>query len=131
MRSDFPAGLDRSTIEYILEHDDEVLTVERIDGATALWKISVSVDGRDPVVMVLDNGVNEIYVQALLAIDHEHIADALSAVGPIAVVGVAILEDTLYMRSGFFIEHSTMHALTNSYCGLAYAYWRYQQAIEG
>lgn len=130
MANEFPAGLSRSDIEFILKNDDEVLSVERIDGAKALWRISYSFEGQQPVEMLIDNGVNEIYVQVLVQVDADHIVEALSALEPFAVVGLTIMNDMLFMRSGFYIEHSTMHAFTNSYRAAAYAYLRYQQTIS-
>ncbi|HLU27233.1 MAG TPA: hypothetical protein VKZ65_02260 [Glycomyces sp.] len=129
MVSDFPAGLSRSDIDFILQHDDEVLSSERIEGAKALWKISYSLEGRQPVELLIDNGVNEIYVQVFVQIDADHIVDALNVVQSYAVVGLTVINEMLFMRSGFFIEHSTMHALTNSYRSVAMAYLKYQQDL--
>lgn len=129
MRSEFPAGLNRSDIDLILSADPQVIAVERVDGAKAMWRIVFAPDDQSPVEIVIDNGVNEIYVQSLIQIDTDHIFEALTVVGPIAVVGLAVMGETLFMRSVFFIGHSTMHALTNSYSALALAYGRYQQAI--
>lgn len=131
MRSEFPAGLSRSDIDFIIQHDQDVLSIERVEGAKALWKISVSVDGQAPVEMLIDNGINDIYVQVLLAIDTDHTVEALHAIQPYAVVGLVTINGSLFMRSGFFIEHSTMHALTNSYRAVAFAYSAYQQARAG
>lgn len=130
MTSDFSAGLSRSGIEYILQLDSEVLSVERVEGPSAMWLISVSFEGGQPVEMLIDNGINELYVQALIQIDADHIAEALRAVEPIAVVGLALMDDRLYMRGAFYIDYSNMHALTNSYRAVAFAYLRYQQAIS-
>lgn len=129
MVSEFPAGLSRTDIDYILRNDSEVQSAERVDGAQAMWRIVYSFESQRPVEILIDNGINEVYVQSLIRIDTEHIVDALSTLEPFAVVGLAIMSDTLFMRSGFFIEHSTIHALTNSYRAVALAYLRYQQKI--
>lgn len=130
MRSEFPAGLSRSDIDYIMQNDADVLSVERIVGPDAMWRISISYEGHPPVELFVDNGINEEFVQILVNIDANHIIEALSAVGPIAVVGVCVKEDRLFLRGAFFIKHSTMHALTNCYRAVALAYKYYQQAIS-
>jgi hypothetical protein len=83
-----------------------------------------------PVEMLIDNGINDIYVQVLVPIDADHIPEALNALEPFGVVGLTIMQDGLFMRSGFFMEHSTIHALTNSYRAVAMAHLRYQQKIS-
>ena len=128
MDTEFPAGLSRSDIDFILHHDQDVGSVDRI--RDALWRITYTAGVESPVEILIDNGVNDIYIQSLIQVDADHVLDALTATGPIAVVGLAILRDTLFMRSAIFIEHSTMHAFTNSYNALALAYGRYQAATS-
>jgi hypothetical protein len=128
--SDFPAGLGREDIEFVLKHDNEVVSVERLHDRKAIWRISYAPEGRGPVQVILDNGINEIYLQALIPIDSDHIVEALSTVQPYATVGLTLFDETLFMRSSFFPAHSTIHALTNSYRGLALAYLRYREVIS-
>jgi hypothetical protein len=125
MASEFSAGLTRSDIAFIMQHDAEVISMEEIDGAAALWRISVSVEGGSPVEMLIDNGINELYVQALVQCDSNFIYEALSATEAIAVVGLTVISDQLFMRGALFIEHSTMHAFTNTYRAAAIAHNRY------
>lgn len=129
MTNDNLVALNRNSLAYILKSDADVLSVERIEGAEALWKISYSLDGRQPVDMLVDNALNEIYVQILIQIDSDHIYEALSALGPFGVVGLAILDDMLFMRSGFYIDFSGMHAFTNGLRAAALGYLRYLEAI--
>lgn len=131
MKNDGPTGLTRSDIEYILKADADMLSVERIDDVPALWRVSYSIDGQPPIEMMIDNGINEIYVQVLIQIDTDHIFDALSALGPYATVGLTILSDMLFIRSAFYIEFSNMHAFTNSYHAAALAYRNYLETIAG
>jgi len=121
-------GLTRADIEYILKADADMVSVERIGDVPALWRVSYSIDGKPPIEMMIDNGINEIYVQVLIQIDTDHIVEALSALGPYATVGLAILSDMLFIRSAFYIEFSSMHAFTNSYHAAALAYLHYLES---
>lgn len=128
--SSFPAGLASADIEYILQNDADVVSLERIDGAKSMWKMSVAVDGAEPVEMIADNGINEIYFQVLIAIDSDHVFEALTAIAPYAVMGLSFVgEGGLFMRGAFYVEFSNMHALTNTYRAAALAYNAYSQAI--
>lgn len=122
-------GLTRSDIEYILKADADMVSVERIGDVPALWRVSYSIDGKPPIEMMIDNGINEIYVQVLIQIDTDHVIEALGALGPYATVGLAILSDMLFIRSAFYIEFSSMHAFTNSYHAAALAYLHYLESI--
>lgn len=114
-----------------MKADADVVSLERIDGAKAMWNIAVSVNGATPVQMIADNGINEIYFQVLIRIDSDHIAEALSAVSPYAVLGLSFVGDSgLFMRSAFYVDFSNMHALTNTYRTAALAYGAYEQAIN-
>lgn len=128
--SSFPAGLTPADIDYILQSDADVVSLERIDGAKAMWKMSVSVDGAVPVEMIADNGINEIYFQVLIGIDSDHLVEALTAIAPYAVLGLSFVgEGGLFMRGAFYVEFSNMHALTNTYRAAALAHGAYAQAV--
>lgn len=128
--SSYPAGLTPADIEYILQNDADVVSLERIDGAKSMWKMSVSVDGAEPVEMIADNGINEIYFQVLTRIDSDHVFEALTAVAPYAVMGLSFVgEGGLFMRGALYVEFSNMHALTNTYRAAALAHGAYVQAI--
>ena len=127
--SSFPAGLTPADIDYILQSDADVVALERFDGAKAMWKMSVSVEGAVPVEMIADNGINEIYFQVLIGIDSDHIFEALTAIAPYAVVGLSFVGEGLFMRSAFWVEFSNMHALTNTYRAAALAHGAYAQAV--
>jgi hypothetical protein len=127
--SSFPAGLTPADIDYILQSDADVVSLERIDGAKAMWKMSVSVDGAVPVEMIADNGINEIYFQVLIGIDSDHIFEALTAIAPYAVMGLSFVGEGLFMRGAFWVEFSNMHALTNTYRAAALAHGAYAQAV--
>ena len=129
MTSDFPAGLGGSEIEFLMQNNSDVVSMERVDGAKALWKIEVSVDGAEPVRMLADNGINEIYFQALVQIDMDHIGDALTVIQPYATVGLAIVGEALFMRSAFYVSFSNMHALSNTLRAIALAHAAYQRVI--
>ena len=93
-----------------------------------MWNIAVSVDGSPPVPMIVDNGINDIYLQALIQVDPAYIAEALDVIQPFATVGLVMLgENGLWMRSSFFVEFSNMHALSNCIRGMAMAYGRYEK----
>lgn len=125
-----PVGLTRRDIDYLLQVNDDVVAFERVEGATAMWNIAVSVDGGPPVRMIADNGINEIYFQALIQVDAAHVAEALHVLQPFATVGLVMLgENGLWMRSAFFLEFSNMHALSNCIRGIAMAHRRYEDAI--
>lgn len=129
--SEFPAGLGSTDIETIMQSDAEVVSLERIDGAKAMWNIAVSVNGAAPVQMIADNGINEIYFQVLIRIDSDHIVEALTAVSPYAVLGLSFVGDGgLFIRGAFYVEFSNMHALTNTYRAAALAHGAYEQAIN-
>lgn len=126
----YPAGLTPSDIEFILQNDADVVSLERIDGAKSMWKLCVSVDGAEPVEMIADNGINEIYFQVLIRIDPDHIVEALTAIAPYAVVGLSFVgEGGLFMRGAFYVEFSNMHALTNTYRAAALAHGAYVRAV--
>ena len=127
--SSFPAGLTPADIDYILQTDADVVALERIDGAKAMWKMSVSVEGAVPVEMIADNGINEIYFQVLIGIDSDHIFEALTAIAPYAVVGLSFVGEGLFMRSAFWVEFSNIHALTNTYRAAALAHGAYALAV--
>jgi hypothetical protein len=130
--SDYPAGLSRGDIEFIMQHDVDVISLKRIDGAKAMWKLAVSVEGAAPVQMIADNGINEIYFQVLIRIDSDHIVEALTAISPYSVLGLSFVgEEGLFIRGAFYVDFSTMHALTNTYRAAALAYGAYEQAIKG
>ncbi|SNU02183.1 hypothetical protein SAMN06298212_12720 [Ruaniaceae bacterium KH17] len=128
--SEFPAGLDRDGLEYIMELDDDVRSFERIEGATAMWRVVVERDGQGPVEMFVDNGLNEIFVQAFVRIDSAHLATALETVQTIGIVGLVTINGDVFIRSGFLIGESTIHAFTNCYGAVAIAYHLYHQAIH-
>lgn len=127
--SDFPAGLSHADVEFVLQHDNEVVSAERLEERKALWKVSYAPEGRGPVQIILDNGINEIYLQALIPIDSDHIVEALNTIQPYAVVGLTLLNESLFMRSALYPAHSTIHALTNTYRALALAYLQYREVI--
>ncbi|MGO4230183.1 hypothetical protein AB4Y72_15085 [Arthrobacter sp. YAF34] len=130
--SEYPAGLSQGDIEFIMQNDVDVVSLERIDGAKAMWKASVSVEGATPVQMIADNGINEIYFQVLIRIDSDHIVEALTAISPYAVLGLSFVGDGgLFIRGAFYVEFSNMHALTNTYRAAALAYGTYERAING
>jgi hypothetical protein len=130
--SEHPAGLSSDKIEYLLKADADVVMLERIEGAKAMWKIAVSVDSATPVHMIADNGINEIYFQVMIQIDPDHIAEALTAIAPYAVVGLSFVGDGgLFMRSAFYVEFSNMRALTNTIRAAALAYRAYENAVSG
>lgn len=128
MASEFPAGLSRSEIQDIMQHDNDVVHLERVDGAAALWKVSVSVEGAEPVHMLADNGINDIYFQVLVQIDSDHIVEALRVIQPYATVGLTIMNDALFIRSALYVSFSNMHALSNTLRAVASAYLAYRRA---
>lgn len=56
----------RSDIDLVLSSLDEFEDIRRVPEATALWDVNVVVDRMAPVRLLVDNGINEIYVQAIL-----------------------------------------------------------------
>lgn len=112
-----------------MQHDSDVVHLERVDGPAAMWKVSVSVEGADPVHMLADNGINDIYLQVLVQIDADHIVEALRVIQPYATVGLTIMNDALFIRSAFYVSFSNMHALSNTLRATASAYTAYQRAV--
>lgn len=138
MVSEFPAGLDRQTLETVLNLDDDVLSFKRVNDAGAMWLANVAVEGGDPVDVIVDNGINEIYVQALLRLDYEGISPAernlvitaaMTALEPYSTVGLTQLGNGVYLRSAFFIDHSTIHAFTNTLKAITLAHSAYQRQV--
>ncbi|MDO5052546.1 MAG: hypothetical protein Q4E05_06615 [Pseudoclavibacter sp.] len=130
MRNESPVGLTRSEIETVLERDEDVLRVERIESAKALWRVSYSFEGQPPMEMLIDNGIDESYVQVLVQIDAHHLDEALSTLEPFGTVGLAMMDGMLLMRSGLCPEHSNAHALIDGYRAVAFAHFRYREAIR-
>lgn len=138
MTSDFPAGLSRQTLETVMNLDPAVVSFTRANDAGTLWQATVSVEGREPVQLLVDNGINDIYVQVLARLDYNEIetherdlliASALKALEPYSTVGLTGLGNGIYLRSAFFIDHSTIHAFTNTLQGVALAYEAYLRQI--
>ena len=129
MVSEFPAGLSRTDLEYVMQHLDDVIELERIEGPAALWKVTVSVDGGAPVQLLADNGINDIYFQVFVQIDTDHLVEALRAVQPYATVGVMVLNDSLFLRSSFYMDFSNIHAVSNTLRAVALAWAAYQQVV--
>lgn len=127
---EFPVGLRAADIDFILQNDPEVTSFDRIEGATAMWKIVVTPSGGEPVEMIADNGINEIYFQVLIQIDSDYPATALEALQPYATVGLVMMNDQLWIRSAFFVDFSNMHALTNTTRIAALAYNAYRDGVR-
>jgi hypothetical protein len=114
--------------------DPDVVAYNRANEAGSLWQVSVSVEGRNPVDMLVDNSINSILVQALARLDYDEIpaneaqllvAAALVALQPYSTVGLTRFGSGIFLRSAFFIDHSTIHAFTNTLKGVALAYEAY------
>ncbi len=123
------AGLTIPLIELLLETDSDVVSHERIDGARAMWRVWVSVNGQPPAEMFVDNGLNELYCTLLSPIDLDHLVDALEAVFSTAPVGVVLSEGRAFLRSAMLMEHSNMFALSNGIRAQALARLAYAQRI--
>ena len=93
-----------------------------------MWQATVSVEGGGPVNLIIDNGINEIYLQALVRLDYDGISPdertllitaAMKALEPYSTVGLAELAGNVFLRSAFFVDHCNMHAFTKyppGYC---------------
>ena len=111
--------------------DSDVLSFERLNDEGSTWKATISVEGGEPAEMFIDDGINEIYVQALIPTDWDEItpderqlviAAAMSALAPYAPVGLASTGSRMYLRSAFFIDCSNIHAFTNTLKCILLAY---------
>lgn len=138
MTSDFQAGLSRQTIETVMGLDPAVLSFNRANDTGSMWQATVSVEGGEPVNLIIDNGINEIYLQALARLDYDEItvaeknlliSAAMEALAPYATVGLTELAGGIYLRSAFFVDHSTVHAFTNTLQGIALAYAAYLRQL--
>lgn len=138
MVSEFPAGLSRQILEEVMHFDQDVVSYSRAEGTTAMWLAEVTFAGSEPVNVIVDNGINEIYVQALIRLDYEGItpaerelliAAALTPLEPNATVGITQLGGNIFLRSAFFIDHSTIHAFTNTLSAVAMAYAAYNRQL--
>lgn len=118
----------RSDIDLVLSSLDEFEDIRRVPEATALWDVNVVVDRMAPVRLLVDNGINEIYVQAILR-------DPLLEANPglllevrqnYGVVGLSSLGGDLCLRGGCFLEHSNVHAISNTLLSVVYAYNDYR-----
>lgn len=121
----------RSDIDLVLSAVDEFKEVRRVPEASALWDVSVVVDGREPVRLLIDNGINDIYLQALV---RDPSLDAnpgllLEVLEGYGVVGLTTLNGDLYLRAGCFLEHSEVHAITNTLLSVVYAYNTYRERL--
>lgn len=138
MVSEFPAGLSRQTIEEIMNLDPAVLSFNRANDTGSMWQATISVEGDEPVNLIVDNGINEIYLQALVRLDYDGIGPdekhllitaAMKALEPYSTVGLTELAGNIFLRSAFFIDHSTMHAFTNTLQGITLAYAAYLRQL--
>lgn len=136
--SEFSAGLSRQTIETVMGLDPAVLSFNRANDTGSMWQATVSVEGGEPVNLIVDNGINPIYLQALVRLDYDEITPAernllisaaMEALVPYATVGLTELGGGIYLRSAFFVDHSTVHAFTNTLHGIALAYAAYLQQL--
>lgn len=138
MVSEYPAGLSRQILEEVMRLNDDVVSYGRVEGPSAMWQAAVSVEGGEPVNLVVDNGINEIYVQALIRLDYDGITPnerellisaALTALEPYATVGLTQFGGNIFMRSAFFIDHSTIHAFTNTLTAIVLAHAAFNRQI--
>ncbi|AXH95467.1 hypothetical protein [Ornithinimicrobium avium] len=118
----------RSDIELVLSTLDEFEDVRRVPEAKALWDVSVVVDGTSPVRLLVDNGINEIYVQGIL---RDPCLDAnpallLEVLQGYGTVGLASLQGDLCLRGSCFLEYSQVHAITNTLLSVVYAFNDYR-----
>lgn len=139
MVSEFPAGLSRATIETIMNLDPKVQSFRRANDTGSMWQATVSVEGVEPVDLIVDNGINPIYLQALVRLDYNEILPeerilvitaAMTALEPYATVGITELAGGIYLRSAFFLDHSTMHAFTNTLQGIVLAHAAYVRQLS-
>jgi hypothetical protein len=137
--SEFPAGLTRQTIESIMSSDPKVISFSRANESGSMWQATVAVDGGEPVDLIVDNGINPIYLQALARLDYEGVTpderallidSAIKSLGPYATVGLAELGGGIYLRSAFFMDHCNMHAFTNTLQGIVLAHAAYVRQLS-
>lgn len=129
MTSEFPVGLSRSDVRNILNLSKDVVAVEVLSEADALWRVDVAADGNPPVQMLIDNGINTIYLQILIPIEPEEVQIALDTLAAHATVGVTYLANSYYLRSAIFMNFSTALAITNTIRAMAFAYAVVGQAL--
>lgn len=122
MSSDLPAGIRRDSVAFLLEANSDVISVSPVGSSGALWAVEVQFDGRPSVSMLVDNALNPIYLQIIAQISPTQVPRAAVASGPFAVVAVARIGESFFLRSAFFIDHSNIHALSNSLRGVALAF---------
>lgn len=121
----------RSDIDLVLSALDEFEEVRRVPDAKALWDVSVVVDGYEPVRILVDNGINDIYLQALVrdpSLDANP-ALLLETLEGYGVVGLTTLHGDLYLRAGCFLEYSEVHAITNTLLSVVYAFNAYRERL--
>lgn len=122
MPSGLPAGISRHDIEVVLSAYNRVTSYRQIADLGSTWIAEVAIDGHSPVDVIVDNGINPIYIQLLISIPPEAAATAIEATMPFALVGVAYVGESLYLRLTLFADHSTMAALKNSLHVITIAY---------
>lgn len=75
-----------------------------------------------PLELLIDNGINRIYIQVLVEIPSDVVPEAIEAVGPFATIGVTHLAGSYRLRGTIFTEFSTVLALTNTLRAIALAF---------
>lgn len=122
MTDNLPAGIRRESLAFLLDANSDVISVSAVGSSGALWAVDVQFDGKPPVSMLVDNALNPIYLQVIAKISPAQVPSAAEVTGPFAVVAVARLGESFFLRSAFFMDHSNIHALSNSLRGVALAY---------
>lgn len=121
----------RGDIDLVLSALPEFQEVTRVSEVTALWDVMVAVDGCPPVRLLVDNGINDLYLQALLrdlSLD-ENPSLLLEVASDYGVVGLISFGDDLYLRAGCFLEFSDVGAITNTLLAVVYAFHDYRRRL--
>lgn len=123
MTSSLPVELARHDIEAVFAADSSVVESARFSDMDTLWRIKFWHDGKPAVEMLVDNGINVIYLQVLVQVPAKEFDRAMGVVTPYAVVGVTELAGNYYLRGTVFMDFSTAKAVCNLLRAVYLAYF--------
>lgn len=92
-------------------------------GPRAMWTADVVVDGLAPVRVVIDNGINGVYLQALIRdpLDDQHPRLLLEVAERSGIVGMTCIDGELFLRCSCILEDSSVDAIAKTLLAVAHA----------
>lgn len=108
---------DWNDVITVLNHDPAIQSWTPLPGTTRAVQATIATGNRGEIVMVLDNGTNERWLQLLITVSDSSEARIWEAAGwclrDIPAIGLAQLGDGIVIRHGILLPHASIHAITN------------------